>query len=167
MPKRVKKSHDVFYVGVRDPVDVRRSILEGAREAIHFLKRYEKLKAIRSEKTQTILTLDTEVKELRNLVTKLRKSFPAAKLRMNFPLRKPKCVVCSKTYKTQKQLSAHMRHHEPKKKEKKKEVIKNPVILERRKADGTPIVKDSRDLSDLEKLEHELADIEGKLDTLA
>ena len=158
--KQKSESHDVFYVGVRDPVEVRRSLLESAREAIHFLKRYEKLKSIRQDKTQVILKLDTEVKELRNLVAKLRKIFPAAKP-MNFPIRKVQCVICNTYFKTQTDLTQHMKHHQPKKKAEQRDApVKNPIILEKEER------KSNAPLSELEKLEGELADIEGKLDNL-
>jgi len=160
--QKSERSHDVFYVGVRDPVEVRRSLLESAREAIHFLKRYEKVKSIRAEKTQVILKLDTQVKDLRNMVAKLRKVFPATKLRTQFPARKSQCVVCSNFFKNQTELSQHMKHHQPKKSERH-EPVRNPIIMEKQEA---PPPKKSAPLSDLEKLEGELADIEDKLDKL-
>ena len=158
-----KSSQDVFYIGVRDPVEVRRSLLESAREAIHFLKRYEKIKTIRAEKTQVILKLDTEVKELRNLIGKLRKVFPANKVRTLFPARKLQCVVCSGFFKTQTDLSQHMKRHQPKKKAEHghhDSPVRNPILLEKEEP------KRNLPLSELEKLEDELADIEGKLDKL-
>ena len=159
-----EQSHDVFYVGVRDPVEVRRSLLESAREAIHFLKRYEKVKSIRTEKTQIILKLDTEVKELRNLIAKLRKVFPATNARMSFPVRKMQCVVCGDFFKGQTDLAHHMRRHQPKKKDQQESTIKNPIILEKRE----PREESKRSVpqSELEKLEGELTDIEEKLDNL-
>src|SRR3989338_5824764 len=160
--QKSEQSHDVFYVGVRDSIEVRRSLLESAREAIHFLKRYEKVKSIRSEKTQVILKLDAEVKELRNMVAKLRKVFPATKARMQFPVRKQQCVICSEFFKTQKDLTQHMKHHQPKKKAEQRDApITNPIILEKEERP-----KGNAPLSELEKLEGELADIEGKLDNL-
>ncbi|MBI2142369.1 hypothetical protein HYU15_02685 [Candidatus Woesearchaeota archaeon] len=41
---------DIFYVGIENHVSVRRGILEASKELVHFLQRYEKLKALRSEK---------------------------------------------------------------------------------------------------------------------
>ncbi|MBI2575225.1 hypothetical protein HYV82_05060 [Candidatus Woesearchaeota archaeon] len=41
---------DIFYVGIENPVSVRRGILETSKMLINFLQRYEKLKALRSEK---------------------------------------------------------------------------------------------------------------------
>jgi|SRR3989344_1117113 len=152
----VKKEseHGVFYMGVRDPIDVRRNLLENAREAIHFLKRYEKLKSLRTEKMQAILKLDTEVKELRALMTKLRKVFPTTKMHMNFPMRKPQCVVCGDSFKNQGLLTQHMKRHEPKK--KMEPIAEKPVVLEKRSQKG-----------DVDELEDELAEIEDKLDKLA
>ena len=77
--KKRKRSEEVFYVGVRDPTEVRRNLLESAREAVRFLQRYEKLKEIREQKFQAMLQLDAEVKDLRSLVGKLKKSFLKSK----------------------------------------------------------------------------------------
>lgn len=149
--KSRKKSQDVLYVGVREPAEIRRNLLESAREFIHFLQRYEKLKGIREEKFQTILQLDTEVKELKLLVNKLRKSFPAARPHVKLPKYKPVCEVCTKQFSSEADLSKHMKMHQP----KEEKSVGEPVVKE--------IEQKKRVLSDLEKLENELTDIEGKL----
>ncbi|MBI2133161.1 hypothetical protein HYU11_00605 [Candidatus Woesearchaeota archaeon] len=41
---------EYFYVGIEDPGVVRRSILESSKELIQALQRYERFKALRSEK---------------------------------------------------------------------------------------------------------------------
>lgn len=151
MTKREKsrKAEDVFYVGIREPAQIRRSLLETARESIHFLQRFEKLKAIREEKFQTILHLDAQVKELKLLVSKLRKSFPAARSHIRLPKYKPVCEVCSKQFSSEIGLSKHMKMHQPK--EEKRIDLREEIKPK------------TRVLSDLEKLENELTDIEGKL----
>ena len=116
MTKREKsrKTEDVFYVGIREPTEIRRNLLESARESIRFLQRFEKLKAIREEKFQTILHLDSQMKGLKLLVSKLRKSFPAAKSHVRLPKYKPVCDVCSKQFSSEIGLSKHMKMHQPK-----------------------------------------------------
>jgi uncharacterized Zn-finger protein len=147
-----KKSQSVFYVGLRDSGEVRRNLLEGAREAIRFLQRFENLKSIREEKLQTILQLDAEVKELRTLVNHLRKSFPTAKPHLNMPNHKPKCSTCGSLFSSRSSLTKHMKvHRQP------KPVPKPPEL---------PKPARNRPMSDLEKLEGELTDIEGKLGEL-
>ena len=160
MVKKQSEAHDVFYVGIRDPIDVRRSLLESARETIHFMKRYEKLKSIRTEKIQMLLKLDTEVKELRALLSKLKKMFPATKMHTTIPIRKPQCVVCDDSFKTQALLAQHMKRHEPKKKQERQ--------AEQFDDAPQPIVKPARNkFADADELEDELASIEKKLETLA
>ena len=150
--EKSRKSENVFYIGIREPAEMRRNLLESARESIRFLQRYEKLKAIREEKFQTILQLDAEVKELRSLAGKLRKAFPAAKSHVRLPKYKPVCDVCSKQFSSETGLSKHMKMHQPK--EEKRESIAESVEETKPK---------KRVISDLEKLENELTDIEGKL----
>jgi len=159
-----KEAHDFFYVGVRDPIDVRRSLLESARETIHFMKRYEKLQSVRTEKIQMLLKLDTEVKELRALMVKLRKMFPTAKMHTTLPIRKPQCVVCNDSFKTQALLVQHMKRHEPKKVDKK---IK-PEFIEPDENLSPAVVRPSKNkFANADELEDELASIEKKLEGLA
>ena len=143
-----RKSEDVFYVGIREPGEIRRNLLESARESIHFLQRYEKLKALQEQKYQTILHLDAEVKELKSLVSKLRKSFPTAKSQVKLPKYKPICEVCNKQFSDAAGLAKHMKMHQSK--------------VERVK----PVELKKHVLSDLERLENELTDIEGKLNEM-
>lgn len=143
-----KKSEDVLYVGVREPTEIRRNLLESARETIHFLQRYEKLKAIRERKFQAILQLDNEMKELKSLVGKLKKSFPTAKPYMRLPKHKLACNVCNKEFDSTAGLSKHMKVHQPKDEKVVEHEIKAPK---------------KRVHSDIERLENELTEIEGKL----
>jgi chromosome segregation ATPase len=137
--KRVKKvqktNDDFFYVGVRDPVEVRRSVLESYREAVHFLQRFEKLKAIREEKSQVVQRLRLDMKELKSLTNKLRRSLPKTKLR----------IKLHKEHVEEEKVEEEKKH---KKKHVAKKTVKKPV-------------------SDLERLESELNEIEGKLDSIA
>lgn len=165
MAKKQNETHDVFYIGISDPVDVRRSLLESARETIHFMKRYEKLKSVRTEKIQMLLKLDTEVKELRALLAKLKKMFPSMKMHTTLPIRKPSCIVCGDSFKTQALLAQHMKRHEPKKKEEKKVEIRQelddapePILFGK---------KSSKRFENADELESELASIERKLEGLA
>ncbi|MFC1801094.1 hypothetical protein ACFLZB_01410 [Nanoarchaeota archaeon] len=144
-PKQTKE--DVFYVGVRDPVEIRRNVLECSKEMVQFLQRYESLKAARDEKTQSIHRLREDVKEIKSLMSKLKKALPKTKLRIKLH-EEPKPV--SKKQKTKKKRQAKKREAH---KEIQKELIKT--------------VAPPKTMTEIEKLESELADIEGKLGHLS
>ena len=152
--KTVKGQDSLFYVGIREPAEVHRTILECARDSIHLLQQHEKVKAIREEKIQTVVKLDMEVKQLRALVNKLKVHFPVTKFHVSIPNHHHapalKCAVCEHTFGSQKKLSQHVATHKVKK--VKKEEPKEAPPKKRVKVG-----------SDLEQLEKELSDIEGKL----
>jgi uncharacterized C2H2 Zn-finger protein len=152
--KRQKESGSLFYVGIRDPTEVHRMILECARDSIHLLQQHEKVKAIREEKIQTVVKLDMEVKQLRTLVNKLKVHFPVTKFHVNIPNHHHapvlKCTVCQRVFGSQKQLSQHLVTHKAKKVRKEEPAETQPK-------------KKVKVGSDLEQLEKELSDIEGTL----
>lgn len=162
------EAEDVFYVGVRDPIEIRRNLLESSREAVQFLQRYEKLRSIRQEKLQAMQQLRIDVRELRALVNNLRKALPKTKLRIRLhEEHQPefKCDACSNTFKTEAAFGKHMKKHEKKKKEVKKEakpMPEAPEVEAPKKEERKP-----RTQSELERLESELTEIEGKLGELS
>lgn len=70
-----------FFVGINNPIDVRRNILECSREMIKTLQSIEKIGVIRVEKVKRIQQLKTVARELDLLVTKLRNNLPKTHLR--------------------------------------------------------------------------------------
>jgi hypothetical protein len=72
-----------YFVQIRDPVDIRRSILGSSKQIIQILQRYERIKALRVKKLEKISQLRMLNKEVNLMVAKLKKEFPAAKLRIN------------------------------------------------------------------------------------
>lgn len=72
-----------YFVQIKDPVDMRRSILGSSKQIIHILQRYERIKDLRVQKLEKISKLRSQNKEINLLIAKLKKEFPAAKLRVN------------------------------------------------------------------------------------
>lgn len=73
---------DVFFVGVKDPVEMRRHVLEIAKGSIQTLQLFEKFRGIRDEKIKYISHLKSDLREISRLISKLKNSLPKAKLRI-------------------------------------------------------------------------------------
>ncbi len=50
--KKEKEEKEVFYVGVTDPAELRKDILESIKDIITVLKTYENFKSVREEKAK-------------------------------------------------------------------------------------------------------------------
>ena len=81
MAKKITPSGEVYYVGIKDPVEVRRELLMSSRGLIHSLKRYESFKEIRKEKLNYVYELRRVSEEIAVLNQKLRRKLPASKIR--------------------------------------------------------------------------------------
>ena len=136
--KQKKEKKEVFFVGVKEPVEMRRNILEASREMVLLLQMYEKFKTVREEKRRNIDKLRGMIREIALLASRLKKHLPKTDLRampIQEIVRKPKKVE----YKTEESV---------------REVKKEERVL-------------SKELTEIEKLEAELASIEMKLNNLA
>ena len=133
------KEEDVYYVGISDPINLRRSILESSKVAIQFLKSYEMLKGIRTEKAELMIEFENEMKALNRLMTKLKSELPKTKFKEAIAKATPV-------------------HHE-------KKVISKNQALDHIK--GKPVkAKAPKKHNELDKLEAELSDIESKMQSL-
>jgi len=74
-------TEDVFYVGVEQPVEVRKDLLLGVKRIITSLKRYEHFRMLREEKMKVIVQLKEIVSEISKANRKLRSTLPKAGLR--------------------------------------------------------------------------------------
>jgi chromosome segregation ATPase len=126
---------ETYYVGVKNPVEVRKTVLEASKELVEALHRYEKFKEIRDEKNTEIAKLKSSVKEINKLVGKLKSALPKSKISVS-KKKKPEQKQKDKTSTSKK-----------KNKEEIKEVPK-------------------KKLTEIDKLESELEDIESKLNSL-
>lgn len=121
------EENNILFVRVKNPVELRRSVLETTKDAIEILQRHEKFREIREEKKQRIAELRDDIKEICRLVNKLKSFMPKTKIRIheNKPIEKIDKKIPRKI--------------------KKVEFVEKPKITE------------------LDKLEVELRDIESKL----
>ena len=83
---------NVFYVGIKEPIQLRRLLLECSKEILQSLQDYEKIQAIREEKIQNIMQLKTLIKEIYNLNSQLGRILPKAQLRAS---EEPKQIIPS------------------------------------------------------------------------
>jgi len=67
---------EAFFVGIKDPVEVRKELLTSSKNIIDSLKRYEAYKQLRENKLEYILELKRVFDELLVLNRKVRKSMP-------------------------------------------------------------------------------------------
>jgi hypothetical protein len=67
---------EIFFVGIRDPIEIRKELLTSSKNLIDSLKRYEKYKLIRETKTEHIVELKRVFDELLVLNKKLRGKLP-------------------------------------------------------------------------------------------
>jgi len=135
-----KKENDIFFVGIKDPVEIRRSILESLKGTVEDLQRFERFRAIREEKAGAVIVLKSQVRELVRMTNKLRAEIPKSDLRV-------KLGAEHAAIEAEKQKAV-------KKEKKAKKVEAKPVEEVRAKP---------KELSELEKLEAELSSIEAKL----
>jgi len=67
---------ELFFVGIRDPIDLRKELLNSSKNLIDSLKRYEAYKDIKEEKLMHIMELKRVFDELLVLNKKLRNKLP-------------------------------------------------------------------------------------------
>lgn len=72
---------DIFYVGIENHVSVRRSILETSKSIINFLQRYEKLKALRSEKHAQVSKLRAIYDDVVGMMAGIKAELPRVDVR--------------------------------------------------------------------------------------
>lgn len=163
----VKKEseEEVFYIGIKDPIGMRRAILESSKDIVQYLQRAERFKAVRAEKTEQILKLKGISKELQSLMRKLKIVFPKTKLRLSL-------------YERQQKIKKEEETEKRKKTEKKKEKVKGKEAKkEKPKVEGEKVAKvekeeeateeEKKGMTELEKLESELGEIESRLGKLS
>ena len=81
MPKKKTKDEEVFFVGVKDPIEIRRTILESSKEMVQYLQRAERFKKLRNEKKTQIEKLKEDMKNITSLTKKLKAKLPKTALR--------------------------------------------------------------------------------------
>lgn len=79
----VKKEQQpgLFFVRVKDPVEVRRNILETLKEIVEVLHRFEKFRQLRHEKIEKISHLRVLLRQSNKMLGELRGKLPQTNLR--------------------------------------------------------------------------------------
>lgn len=141
-------SQESFYVGIHEPTDLRREILESSKLMIHTLQSQKKVESIREEKEKTVNEFKRVVREINLIVSKVKKRLPRTKLR-----------ALSK----EEQLSVYKKANQAvsPKKEKSKETKEAPKVKEV-KEEVAPKKKES----DFDRLQSQLDEIESKLKSI-
>ena len=140
-----EKQEEIFYVGIKDPIEARRNILESTKDSIQILQRLAKFKALRAEKSAVINRLREDLRELNKLVNRLRTELPKTKLRVR--LEEHEKLEASKEY-AEKTVA---------------EITARKALLASKKKEAE---KPKKEMTEIEKLESELGNIEQKLKNL-
>ncbi|MBW2992124.1 hypothetical protein KY345_02810, partial [Candidatus Woesearchaeota archaeon] len=82
MAREKEEKPDVLYVGVQNPIEIRRTILEATKDVVEILQKYERFRAVREEKIKTVNSLREQVKEITKLVAKLKSELPKVDVRV-------------------------------------------------------------------------------------
>ncbi len=70
------KKEEEYFVGISEPIEIRRGILESAKKMIHMLQKYERFKTMRHRKIEHINKLNETIKEINLLISKLKAELP-------------------------------------------------------------------------------------------
>ena len=70
-----------LYIGINDPLELRREILESSRSVLRLLQRYERFKAIRQDKEELFARLKSLTKEIHELDSRLKTLLPKRMLK--------------------------------------------------------------------------------------
>lgn len=110
----VKKEGDsqLFFVRIKEPVEIKRNILETLKEIVEVLQRFEKFKQMRHEKLEKINKLRTLLRQANRMLGDLRGKLPQTNLRAAAPRESP----VHKVHKKKKKPKAS-EQKEPQKKE--------------------------------------------------
>ena len=78
--KASKKEEDIMYVGIDDPVSLRREVLEASKSLVRVLKGQHNLRDVRTTKHKLIEDLRNKVTEIGQLVTEARQMLPKTEM---------------------------------------------------------------------------------------
>lgn len=92
-PKKAKAESEPYFIGINNPVELRKHILEPTREVIQFLQNYEDFQKTKEEKAAAILQLKDDLKAIKTEVNKLKRLLPKSKLKTEKPVKKIKAEV--------------------------------------------------------------------------
>ena len=71
---------ELFYIGLQQPSEFRKEVLQCSKDVITALKRYENIKEIRREKAETLIKVKSLFDHLTSLSNRLKQLLPKTKL---------------------------------------------------------------------------------------
>ncbi len=74
------KNPNVFFVGISETKDLKRAVMESTRDTLVFLQKYSKFLEIKNQKNEAIDELKKVVREISNMVTKLKNNLPESEI---------------------------------------------------------------------------------------
>ena len=128
------QKEEPLFVGLSEPENVQRHILESTKESLVVLKKLEEIKELRKQKLQSIDVLNSLTSEIKSLLLKLKKKVP-------------------------KKVSRPA----PQKAESNSDIKTEVLRATKSKPQNKPVSKPNKPLTELEKLELELQAIENRL----
>jgi len=72
---------NLFYAGIKNPVELRKSLLESSRDVIKSLQKHERFKVVREEKAEQIIKLKNVMNDVEKLNIRLKAELPKTELR--------------------------------------------------------------------------------------
>ncbi len=152
-----------YYVKIDKPREFRRDVLESSKKLITCLHAYRNVLVLRQKKRELFLTLQQDIKELSLLISKLDKMLPEKQLRQEAMRQlKAKERAKKKAEEAKNMTSAKKKGSTTKKKGAVKKKSNTAKKTEEKKKAPEP----KKPLTEIDRLNHTLADIESKLANL-
>ncbi|PIZ56006.1 hypothetical protein COY28_01305, partial [Candidatus Woesearchaeota archaeon CG_4_10_14_0_2_um_filter_57_5] len=129
--KKAAGQEDIYYVGVQQPVELRRTLLEASRITLKTLHSYERFKHIKQRRLELTGQLRSTMKDLGKAIAKLKSVLPSVP--------------------------------ETPKPTKQAESLKQVGKGAKKGAKATPIPPAPKQVTELQKLEREIASIEEQM----
>lgn len=83
---------EILFMGIKDPAELRRAVVESSNGIVESLERYERFNSIRARKIAEITRLKSTIREISKLIHRLRSELPKTELPQIKKEKKPKAV---------------------------------------------------------------------------